>query len=194
MWKQFKPAILSFAVLSVITGIFYPLLVTGIAGVFFRRQAGGSLVYRNNRPAGSSLIGQPFDDPEYFWGRPSATLPVPFNPSSSSGSNMGPSNPALVNAVKKRIKDLTAADPGNTSPVPVDLVTSSASGLDPHISPAGAYYQVPRVARLRGLPRDKVRALIRMHTAGRLFGLVGEPVVNVLELNMALDEYRQNNP
>jgi len=189
MRKQIKPAILSFVVLSVITGILYPLLVTGIARLFFRNKADGSIIYRNGRPVGSSLIGQTFNDPGYFWGRPSATSPVPYNSASSSGSNLGPLNPALTDAVKTRVRAYKTADPDNTYPVPVDLVTSSASGLDPHISLAGAYYQIPRVARLRGLTQDAVRAIVRKHASGRLLGLMGEPVVNVLELNLSLDEH-----
>ena len=187
---QIKQAILIFIVLSIITGILYPLFITGIAQVFFRNQANGSLIYLNGKPVGSSLIGQTFNDPKYFWGRISATSSVAFNAASSSGSNLGPTNPALVEAVKARIKALKSADP-NSNLVPVDLVTSSASGLDPHISLAAAYYQAPRIARLRGLSQDIINALIVEHTSGRLFGLIGEPVVNVLELNLALDVYKK---
>ena len=189
--EQFKPAILIFLILTVVTGIVYPLFVTGIAQVFFHDQANGSLIYRNNRPVGSTLIGQEFNDPKYFWGRISATSPVPFNAAASSGSNFGPSNPALIDAVKARIKALKDLDQDNTNSMPVDLVTSSASGLDPHISLAAAYYQVPRVARSRGLSQDVVKNIVKQHTAGRLLGVIGEPVVNVLEANLALDEYKK---
>ena len=185
---QIKQAILIFIALSIITGIIYPLFITGIAQVFFRNQANGSLIYQNGKPVGSALIGQAFNDPRYFWGRISATSPVFFNAASSSGSNLGPTNPALVEAVKARIKALKSAEP-SSSLIPVDLVTSSASGLDPHISLAAAYYQAPRIARLRGLSQDTIKVLITKHASGRLFGLIGEPVVNVLELNLALDTY-----
>ena len=188
---QIKQAILIFIVLSIIAGIIYPLFITGIAQVFFRNQANGSLIYQKGKPVGSSFIGQAFNDPKYFWGRISATSPVSFNAASSSGSNLGPSNPLLLEVVKARIKALRVADHDNASPVPVDLVTSSASGLDPHISLAAAYYQAPRIARLRGLSQDTIKILIAKHTSGRLFGLIGEPVVNVLELNLALDAYKK---
>ena len=187
---QIKQAILIFIALSIITGIIYPLFITGIAQVFFRNQANGSLIYQNGKPVGSALIGQAFNDPRYFWGRISATSPVSFNAASSSGSNLGPTNPALVEAVKARIKALKSSD-SNSNLIPVDLVTSSASGLDPHISLAAAYYQAPRIARLRGLPEDTIKVLIAKHASGRLFGLIGEPVVNVLELNLALDAYKK---
>ena len=187
---QIKQAILVFIVLSVITGVIYPLFITGIAQVFFPARANGSLIYRNGKPVGSILIGQAFNDPKYFWGRISVTSPVSFNAASSSGSNLGPTNPALVEAVKARIKALKSADP-NSNFIPVDLVTSSASGLDPHISLAAAYYQAPRIARLRGLSQDIINAFIVKHASGRLFGLIGEPVVNVLELNLALDVYKK---
>ena len=187
---QIKQAILIFIVLSIITGIIYPFFITGIAQVLFRNQANGSLIYQNGKPVGSVLIGQAFNDPKYFWGRISATSPVSFNAVSSSGSNLGPTNPALVEAVKARIKALKSADP-NSNLIPVDLVTSSASGLDPHISLAAAYYQAPRIARLRGLSQDIINVLIVKHAFGRLFGLIGEPVVNVLELNLALDAYKK---
>jgi len=186
---QIKQAILIFIVLSIITGIIYPLFITGIAQVFFRSQANGSLIYRNGRPIGSSFIGQAFNDPKYFWGRISATSPVSFNAAASTGSNLGPTNPALIEAVKARIKTLKSADPNN-NPIPVDLVTSSASGLDPHISIAAAYYQINRVARSRGLSHDKIKVIIDQHAHGRLLGVIGEPVVNVLEINLALDEYK----
>ena len=187
---QIKQAILIFIVLSIITGIIYPIFITGIAQVFFRNQANGSLIYQNGKPVGSALIGQAFNDPKYFWGRISATSPVSFNAASSSGSNLGPTNPALVEAVKARIRALKSAD-SNSNLIPVDLVTSSASGLDPHISLAAAYYQAPRIARLRGLSEDTIKVLIVKYISGRLLGLIGEPVVNVLELNLALDAYKK---
>ena len=187
---QIKQAILIFIVLSIITGIIYPLFITGIAQVFFQNQANGSLIYQNGKPVGSTLIGQAFNDPKYFWGRISATTPVSFNAASSSGSNLGPTNPVLVEVVKARIRALKLADP-NSNLIPVDLVTSSASGLDPHISLAAAYYQALRIARLRGLSEDTINVLIAKHISGRLFGLIGEPVVNVLELNLALDAYKK---
>ena len=189
--REIKSAILTFLVLTVITGILYPLFVTGIAQLVFSKQANGSLVYRNGKPIGSSLIGQPFDDPKYFWGRVSAASPQ-YNASSSSGSNIGPANPVLISEVKGRIKALQTADPGNKASVPVDLVTSSASGLDPHISLAAANYQVARVARIRGLSQNSVQAIIKQHTYGRFLGLIGEPVVNVLEVNLALDGYKNH--
>jgi potassium-transporting ATPase KdpC subunit len=189
--EQIKPAILIFIILTVVTGIIYPLFVTGIAELFFHNKANGSLIYRNGKPTGSALIGQSFDDPKYFWGRLSATTPVSYNASSSSGSNIGPSNSALLDEVKARIKALKAADPNNKVPIPVDLVTSSASGLDPHISLAAATYQIPRVARARGLTQDIVRVIVDKHTSSRFLGLMGEPVVNVLEVNLALDELRK---
>jgi K+-transporting ATPase ATPase C chain len=177
MWKELKPAILLFMVLSVLTGMAYPLVVTGIAQAAFPRQAGGN----------TDLIGQPFASPKYFWSRPSATSPYPYNAASSSGSNQGPTNPALTDAVAVRVKALRDADPGNTAPVPADLVTASGSGLDPHISPAAAEYQVARVARARKLDPQKLRALVASATEGRQFGFLGEPRVNVLRLNLALD-------
>jgi K+-transporting ATPase ATPase C chain len=165
----------------------YPLVVTGVAQVVFPHQANGSLIVRAGRTMGSALIGQPFDDPKYFWGRPSGTSPFGYNAASSSGSNLGPTNPAQIAAVQGRVEALHAADPGNTAPVPVDLVTASGSGLDPHISPAAALYQAPRVARVRGLSPETVRRLVERHTEGRWLGLLGEPRVNVLALNLALD-------
>jgi K+-transporting ATPase ATPase C chain len=187
MRAQFRPAIVSLVLLTVITGVVYPLAVTGLAQVLFPRQANGSLIVEDGQAIGSELIGQPFDDPRYFWGRLSATGPFPYNAAASSGSNLGPLNPALVEAAQSRIDALRAADPGNTAPIPVDLVTASASGLDPHISVAAALYQVPRVARARGLGEEQVRSLVAQFTEGRQFGILGEPCVNVLELNLALD-------
>jgi K+-transporting ATPase ATPase C chain len=183
-----RPAIILFVLLSVLTGIVYPLAVTGVAKVAFPEQAAGSLVFKDGKPVGSALIGQNFSDPKYFWSRPSATSPMPYNGGNSSGSNQGPLNPALVDAVKGRVDALKAADPTNTQPVPVDLVTASASGLDPHISVAAAQYQAARVARARGVAPAAVQALIAQHTEGRLLGLLGEPRVNVLALNIALDK------
>jgi K+-transporting ATPase ATPase C chain len=188
--EQIRAALLLFIILSVITGIIYPLFVTGIAQVFFHDQANGSLIYRNEKPVGSSLIGQPFDNPKYFWGRLSATSPLSFNAAASSGSNFGPSNPALLDAIKIRIKILKEADPDNNNLIPVDLVTACASGLDPHISLAAAYYQVSRVARMRGLSQDLVREIINRHIRSRFLKLIGEPVVNVLEVNLELDKLR----
>jgi K+-transporting ATPase ATPase C chain len=173
--------------LTLITGVAYPLAVTVIGRLAFPRQAEGSLIVVNGHAVGSRLIGQAFDDPKYFWGRLSATGPVPYNGASSSGSNYGPLNPALFDAANARIAALKSADPGASGPVPVDLVTASGSGLDPHISPAAAEYQVARVARVRGFAPDQVRALMHAHTTGRTWDLLGEPVVNVLELNLALD-------
>jgi potassium-transporting ATPase KdpC subunit len=187
MLTHLRAALVSLIVLTVITGIVYPLVVTGIAQVVFPHQANGSLIVKDGKVVGSALIGQPFDDPKYFWSRPSATSPFPYNAGSSSGSNLSPTNPDLVKAVQARVDALRAADPGNTAPVPVDLVTASASGLDPHISPAAALYQVSRVARARKLEAQAVQQLIDRHTEGRFLGLLGEPRVNVLELNLALD-------
>jgi potassium-transporting ATPase KdpC subunit len=184
---QIRPAIVSLALLTVVTGVAYPLVVTGIAQVFFRDQANGSLIIKDLKVVGSSLIGQPFDDPKYFWGRPSATSPFPYNAAASSGSNLGPTNPALIEAVQGRVAALRAADPGNTAPVPVDLVTASASGLDPHISPAAALYQAARVAKARGLDEARVRQLVERHIERRQLGVLGEPRVSVLALNLALD-------
>ncbi len=190
MLKEIRPAVVSFLLLTLLTGIAYPLLVTGISQVTMPAKANGSLIMKDGKPVGSSLIGQSFSDPKYFWSRPSATGPMPNNASSSGGSNLGPTNPALMDAVKGRVQALRDADPGNTQPVPVDLVTASASGLDPHISPAAAEYQIARVARLRSLSADAVHKLVAEHTEGRQFGILGEPRVNVLELNLALDSMR----
>ena len=187
MLKEFKPAFVMLLGLTVVTGVAYPLLVTGIAQGLFPDAANGSLIERDGKPVGSELVGQPFSDPKYFWSRPSATGPVPYNPAASSGSNQGPLNPSLEEAVKAHIEALKAADPSQTAPIPVDLVTASASGLDPHISPAAAAWQAPRIARLRGLSFDSVRGLVAQHTQGRQFGVLGEARVNVLRLNLALD-------
>src|SRR5512138_191555 len=187
MGAQIRPALVMLAVLSVVTGLAYPAVVTGIAQLVFPHQANGSLIVKDGKTVGSALIGQPFDDPKYFWGRPSATSPFPYNAAASSGSNQGPTNPALYEAVKGRVEALRAADPGNTAPVPVDLVTASGSGLDPHISPAAALYQVNRVAKARKMQPDAVRALVDHYTEGRQWGFLGEPRVNVLALNLALD-------
>ena len=185
-----RPALVLFAALTLLTGIAYPLAVTGIARVAFPWEASGSLITNDGRAVGSALIGQSFGDPGHFWGRPSATGPFPYNAAASSGSNQGPLNPALVEAVKGRIEALKAADPGNVLPIPVDLVTASGSGLDPHISVAAALYQAGRVARLRKLPAEQVRDLIDRHTDGRALGFLGEPRVHVLKLNLDLDRLR----
>lgn len=187
MWTYLRVALLMLIVFSVITGVLYPLAVTGVGQMLFSFQANGSLVRENGKVLGSSLIGQPFSDPRYFWGRPSATTPFPDNPQDSTGSNLGPTNPALLDQVKARVATLRAADPEETGPVPVDLVTASGSGLDPEISPAAAEYQVARVARARGLSVVEVQALVHKYTKGRQLGFLGEPRVNVLELNLALD-------
>lgn len=192
MLAQLRAAVVSLLAFTVITGFAYPLLVTGIAQAAFPHQANGSIVEKDGKAVGSSLVGQPFDDPRYFWGRLSATAdsngkPLAYNAAASTGSNLGPTNPALVDEVKGRIDALRAADPGNTQPIPIDLVTSSGSGLDPDISPAAATYQVPRVARARGLDEARVRELVEQHTQDRQLGFLGEPRVNVLELNMAMD-------
>ena len=193
MRSQIKPAIIILALLTLITGVIYPLVITAIAQVAFPAQANGSLIVKDGKAIGSELIGQQFDDPKYFWGRLSATSTYPYNAfnadalTASSGSNYGPLNPALTQTVQSRIDALKAADPGNTQPIPVDLVTSSGSGLDPHISPAAAEYQVARVARARGLDETVVRQLVTQHTQERDLGVLGEPRVNVLDLNLALD-------
>jgi len=185
-----RPALMLFAVLTALTGVVYPLVVTGIGQVVFPEQAAGSLILRDGKPVGSSLIGQNFSDPKYIWGRPSATAPMAHNATGSGGSDQGPLNPALADAVKARIEVLRAADPGNMTPVPVDLVTASGSGLDPHLSVAGASYQAARVAKVRNLPLAQVQQLIDKQTEGRLLGFIGEPRVNVLRLNLALDAAR----
>ena len=182
-----RAAVVSLLAFTAITGVAYPLVVTGIAQVAFPFQANGSLIVKDGKVVGSELIGQPFDDPKYFWSRPSATSPFPYNAAASSGSNLSPTNPALVKAVQERVAALRAADPGNDAPVPVDLVTASGSGLDPHISPAAAQYQVARVARARKLDPEAVQSLVARETEGRWLGILGEPRVNVLKLNLALD-------
>ena len=190
MLTDLRRALTMLIALTLITGIVYPLVVTGIGRAAFPGKATGSLIERDGKPVGSALVGQAFADPKHFWSRPSATSPYPNNASASSGSNLGPLNPALADAVTARIKALRDADPGNSAPVPVDLVTASASGLDPHISPAAAEYQVNRVAKARNLDPQKVRALVAQYTEGRQLGFLGEPRVNVLELNLALDEVK----
>jgi K+-transporting ATPase ATPase C chain len=187
MLTQLRSAISLFLLLTLLTGVVYPLLITGIAQLVFPHQSQGSLIERGGICVGSEFIGQNFDDPKYFWGRLSATTPVPYNAASSSGSNLGPSNPDLVKAVGERIKMRQAANSASKSPIPVDLVTSSASGLDPHISPAAAEYQVARVAKARGMSETAMRQLVEKHTQKRTFGVLGEPRVNVLELNLDLD-------
>ena len=186
----FRPALVLFAALTLVTGVAYPLLVTGAAQALFPAQAAGSLVEHDGKAIGSVLIGQNFSDPKHFWGRPSATAPMPYNASASGGSNQGPLNPALKDAVSARIAALREADPGNTAPVPVDLVTASASGLDPHISPAAARYQVARVATAKGVSADKVAALVESQVELPWLGFVGEARINVLQLNLALDALR----
>jgi potassium-transporting ATPase KdpC subunit len=188
MLSQIRPALMILALMTLVTGVAYPLLVTGIAQAIFPSQAHGSLIVKEGKVVGSALIGQPFDDPKYFWSRPSATSPFADNAGASSGSNLSPTNPDLVKAVQGRVDALRTADPGNTAPVPADLVTASGSGLDPHISPAAALYQVPRVAKARKLTPGAVRALVERQTEGRFLGFLGEPRVNVLALNLALDE------
>ena len=197
MRSQLRPALVALGIFTILTGLVYPLVVTGIAQVVFPWQANGSLIVRNGQPVGSALIGQPFDDPKYFWGRLSATSPAGYTAfngdklTGSSGSNYGPLNPALVEAAQARITALQEADPGNKAPIPVDLVTASGSGLDPHMSPAAAAYQVGRVARARGLSESAVRQVVAQHTAGRTFGILGEPRVHVLALNLALDDLKK---
>ena len=190
MISLLRPAISLFIVLSVVTGLAYPLLVTGLGQLLFPDAAHGSLIFEDGKVVGSELIGQNFTEPKYFWGRPSATGPYPYNGAASSGSNLGPLNPALLDAAKARIEALRAADPGNSAPIPVDLVTASASGLDPHITSAAALYQSQRVASVRNLTVEEVRSLIEANTEKPLLGFIGEPRVNVLRLNLALDQHR----
>jgi potassium-transporting ATPase KdpC subunit len=191
MRRELRIILLLLAVFTIITGVLYPLVVTGIAQIAFHHQANGSLIVENNNVTGSELIGQPFSDPKYFWGRLSATSSVPYNADSSSGSNLGPTNPDLTKAAQTRINALKQVDPDNFLPIPVDLVTSSASGLDPDISLAAADYQTARVARYRGLNESVVSGLVERFTQGRQLGILGEPRVNVLKLNQALDDLRQ---
>lgn len=188
MKDHIRPALTMLLLLTVLTGLVYPLTVTGLAQVFFQDQANGSLIVREGKAIGSKLIGQQFDNPGYFWSRPSASSPFPYNAAASGGSNLGPSSSVLINAVKARVAALRDADPGNDAPIPVDLVTASGSGLDPHISPAAALYQISRVARARELDETAVRDLVVRYTQGRQLGVLGEPRVNVLLLNLALDE------
>jgi K+-transporting ATPase ATPase C chain len=188
MLTMIRNAFMSLILFTILTGFIYPLAVTGIAQLFFPVQANGSVITKNGKLVGSELLGQQFEDPKYFWGRLSATTPYPYNGGSSSGSNIGPNNPDLMKAVQARIQALREADPGNTAKIPVDLVTASGSGLDPHISPAAAAYQVQRVAKLRGMDEAKVSALVAANTEGRQFKILGEPAVNVLRLNLALNE------
>jgi K+-transporting ATPase ATPase C chain len=191
--KNIRPALVVLALLTVITGLIYPLVVTGIAQAVFPSRANGSFIESGGKVRGSELIGQPFSDPKYFWSRLSATGPYVYNAAASSGSNYGPLNPALLDAAQKRIKDLKDADPYNGQPIPVDLVTASGSGLDPHISVAAALYQLPRVARIRKMSEEQVRSLLNESTEGRQWGFLGESRVNVLKLNLALDEIRSSS-
>jgi K+-transporting ATPase ATPase C chain len=194
MFSQFiRPAILYLAVMTLLTGVIYPLFVTAVGQLVFPEQASGSLIYEGDRLVGSALIGQPFDAPKYFWGRPSATSPMPYNAAASSGSNLGPTEPTLAAALKTRPDALKAADPGNQSPLPVDLITASGSGLDPHITPAAAEYQVARVAKARGISADAIRSVVRQATEDRQLGFLGEPRVNVLRLNLQLDRSTSHN-
>jgi K+-transporting ATPase ATPase C chain len=192
MKTTLRPLLVLFAALTIVTGVIYPAVVTAVSHVAFSNQAAGSLIMKDGKAVGSELIGQQFDAPYYFWGRLSATSPQPYNATSSAGSNLGPTNPALLDEIKGRISALHDADPSNTAAIPVDLVTSSASGLDPQISPAAAAYQVGRVAKARGLTPDAVNALIALNTQGRQLGVLGEPRVNVLALNLALDAAQPN--
>ena len=187
MFTMIRNSLMSLLLFTVITGLIYPLAVTGLAQAIFPSQANGSVITKNGKAVGSSLLGQQFEDPKYFWGRLSATGPYPYNGAASSGSNLGQNNPALMTNIEGRIKALHEAEPGNTSKIPVDLVTASGSGLDPHISQAAADYQLHRVAKARGLDDTKIRDIVANNTKGRWIGLIGEPVVNVLELNLALD-------
>lgn len=187
MIKQLRSVLILFILLTAVTGIAYPLLITGIGQTVFSHQAKGSLILQDGWVLGSELIGQPFADPKYFWGRPSATAPFPYNAAASSGSNLGPLNPVLLDAVKARVEALRQADPSQQGPIPIDLVTASGSGLDPHISPAAAEYQINRVAKARKLNPKQMRELVYKYTEGRQFGILGEPRVNVLKLNLTLD-------
>lgn len=187
MKTHLRPALMMLLVLTILTGLMYPLAVTGLGQLFFPNKSNGSLIVRDGKVIGSQLIGQNFDEPKYFWGRPSATAPFPYNAAASGGSNLGPTNPALIESVKGRVAALRAADPGNDKPIPIDLVTASGSGLDPHISPAAALFQVSRVARARGLEERIVEHLVVQHIVGRQYAFLGEPRVNVLKLNLALD-------
>lgn len=189
--KQLRPIVTMLLLMTLITGVIYPLVVTGAAQLLFPAEANGSLIEHNGHAVGSSLIGQSFTEPKYFWGRPSATTPMANNGNASTGSNQGPTNPALTDAVKQRMDALHAADPGNTALIPSDLVTASGSGLDPEITPAAAQYQVARVARLRGLSEEQVRSLVAAASSGRQLGVLGEPRVNVLQLNLALDDLQK---
>ena len=189
--KQLRPIVTMLLLMTLITGVIYPLVVTGAAQLLFPAEANGSLIEHNGHAVGSSLIGQSFTEPKYFWGRPSATTPMANNGNASTGSNQGPTNPALTDAVKQRMDALHAADPGNTALIPSDLVTASGSGLDPEITPAAAQYQVARVARLRGLSEEQVRGLVATASSGRQLGVLGEPRVNVLQLNLALDDLQK---
>src|SRR5262245_21384643 len=190
MFQILRPALILFALLTLLTGVVYPALIGAIGAVAFPDQARGSVIERDGKAVGSALLGQPFSSPRYFWGRPSGTATHPYNGGASGGTNQGPTNPALAEAVAARIAALRAADPGNDAPVPIDLVTASGSGLDPHITPAAARYQAARVARARGMAEAEVLALVERHTEGRTLGVLGEPRVVVLELNLALDETR----
>ncbi len=188
--RELRPSLTIFLILTLVTGLIYPMIVTGISKMIFPSQANGSLIHNGNHIAGSELVGQSFTDAKYFWGRPSATSPQAYNAAASSGSNQGPTNPALIDAIKGRIEALHTADPDNKLPIPVDLVTASGSGLDPNISPAAAQYQLKRVARVRGLPEEKVRDLVTKHTSDRQLGILGEPRVHVLRLNIELDRLK----
>jgi K+-transporting ATPase ATPase C chain len=191
MLTMIRNALMTLLLFMILTGLIYPLIVTGIAQAIFPKQANGSIISKNGKPVGSALIGQQFEEPKYFWGRLSATSPYPYNGASSSGSNRGPNNPALMQAVQSRISAMHAADPSNQQRIPVDMVTTSGSGLDPHISPAAAEYQAQRVAKIRGIDKDMILALIAAYTNQRQFVILGEPTVNVLKLNLALDELQQ---
>lgn len=190
MKEHIRPALTMLLILTVLTGLVYPLTITGMTHLIFPDQSNGGLIVRNGKVIGSKLVGQYFDKPEYFWSRPSATSAFPYNAAASGGSNLGPTNPALIEAVKARVAALRATDPGNDAPIPVDLVTASGSGLDPHISPAAALYQVKRVARRRGLDESILQTLVTQRIEGRQFGFLGERRVNVLELNLALDNLK----